>query len=342
MSLKNLSAATKIHKLVKQNLKNKKINLIYKKFEKSLNFNSNFVVAVSGGPDSLALSFLAKVYSIKNNINPKFIIIDHKLRTKSTDEAKKVKKVLSQLSINAQILTWKGRKPTKNIQALAREKRYEFLIKICQKYKIKNILLGHHRDDLYENFFIRLLRGSGLNGLVSFDKINKLSNINLLRPLLNHKKVDLEFLSKYVFSFYINDPSNQDEKYLRIKIRKLISGLQSSGLDKSKFLNTLNNLKLSKYAIDFYTNENIKKNAFYSKIKNKIILNKEFFRQPEEIVFRSFTETLKLIGKGYYPVRGKKLVNLINRLEKNTLSKATLGGCIIEKVNETVIISKEH
>ena len=113
-------------------------------------------------------------------------------------------------------------------------------------------------------------------------------------------------------------------------------------MDKSKFLNTLNNLKLSKYAIDFYTNENIKKNAFYSKIKNKIILNKEFFRQPEEIVFRSFTETLKLIGKGYYPVRGKKLVNLINRLEKNTLSKATLGGCIIEKVNETVIISKEH
>ena len=65
MSLKNLSATTKIPKILKENLKNKRINLIYKKFEKNLNISKSFGVAVSGGPDSLALAFLSKVYAIK-------------------------------------------------------------------------------------------------------------------------------------------------------------------------------------------------------------------------------------------------------------------------------------
>ena len=68
-----MSATIKIHKLFKQNLKNKKIYRIYDKFEKSLIINNNFAVAVSGGPDSLALAFLAKMYSLKKNIKPKFL-----------------------------------------------------------------------------------------------------------------------------------------------------------------------------------------------------------------------------------------------------------------------------
>ena len=93
MSLKNLSVKIKIPKLLKDKLNNKRINQIYKKFEKSLNIKENFIVSVSGGPDSLALAFLSKVYSIKNKLNIKFFIIDHKLRSESTLEAKTVKKV---------------------------------------------------------------------------------------------------------------------------------------------------------------------------------------------------------------------------------------------------------
>ena len=69
-----------------------------------------------------------------------------------------------------EILTWKGKKPFKNIQSLARIKRYELIYTRCDKYKIKNILVGHHLDDLFENFFIRMLRGSGLKGLISLVK----------------------------------------------------------------------------------------------------------------------------------------------------------------------------
>ena len=80
-------------------------------------------------------------------------------------------------------------------------------------------MLGHHLDDLFENFFIRLLRGSGLKGLVSLDKKTMINNVNILRPFLELKKKDLEFISEKVFNFYVKDPSNKNEKYLRIKVR---------------------------------------------------------------------------------------------------------------------------
>ena len=133
MSLKNSSVKIKIPKLLKEKLNNKKIKQTYKIFEKSLNINQNFVVAVSGGADSLALAFLAKIYSIKKRLNPKFLIINHKLRPEASKEAKLVKKILGRFLINADILIWKGKKPTTNLQSLARKKRYELLFRYCEK-----------------------------------------------------------------------------------------------------------------------------------------------------------------------------------------------------------------
>ena len=74
MSLRNSNATTKIPKLLRDNLNNKRINKIYKKFEISLNLDESFAVAVSGGPDSLALAFLSKIYAIKKNLKSKFYI----------------------------------------------------------------------------------------------------------------------------------------------------------------------------------------------------------------------------------------------------------------------------
>ena len=263
MSLKNLNAAIKIPKLLDNNLKNKKINQIYKSFEESLNISEDFIVAVSGGPDSLALAYLAKIYSIKWKLKAKFIIVNHKLRPNSTDEAKNVKKILKKNMIDSQILDWNGKKPTKNIQSLARKKRYELLFTVCDKFRINNVLLGHHQDDLFENFFIRLLRGSGLKGLISLDKKSRIGNKNLLRPLIDQKKDDLIFLSKYVFNFYVSDPSNKDQKYQRIRIRSLIEELRICGLDKKKFSNTINNLKRLNNIVDFYVSQNLRKNSFF-------------------------------------------------------------------------------
>ena len=111
MSLKNLSVRKKIPNIYKSRLLNQRLNHIYKKFEKSFKIDTNFIVGVSGGSDSLALAFLTKVYALKKNLKPKYFIVDHKLRKESTYEANKVKRVLKSLKINSHVLTWKGKKP---------------------------------------------------------------------------------------------------------------------------------------------------------------------------------------------------------------------------------------
>ena len=139
MSPKSLNVSKKTHKFLLNKLKDKRILQIYKKFENDSVINQDFIVAVSGGPDSLALSFLAKIFSIKNSLNVKYLIVDHKLRKESTSEAKYVQKILKKYLISLEILTWNGPKPKKNIQSLARDKRYELLIRKAKKFNIRVI-----------------------------------------------------------------------------------------------------------------------------------------------------------------------------------------------------------
>ena len=341
MSPKNLIVQNKTHKFLFSKLKNKRISQIYNKFERYLSIDKDFIVAVSGGPDSLALSFLGKIYSIKKNLNVKYFIVDHNLRNNSTSEAKNVQKQLKNFSINLNILSWHGIKPKKNIQSVARDKRYKLLIKNAKKLNIKNILLGHHLDDLLENFFIRISRGSGLNGLVSLDQNTQYQKVNLIRPLLNFNKKDLIYVSKYIFGSFVKDPSNKDDKFKRVKIRNFLEQLESEGFDKKKFILTIKNLKIANENIKFYTQKNLAKNTFFLKKKESVILKENFFINSKEVVFRSFTEIIKTVGKKYYPSRGKKIDRVIQSITNKSFLKTTLGGCLIKKVNQTVIVSKE-
>jgi tRNA(Ile)-lysidine synthase len=342
MNQKSLSVKSKIHKKILSYLKNKKILGIFKKFENSLNINNKFAVAVSGGPDSLSLAFLSKCFSLKNKLDVKYFIVDHGLRKESSAEAEAAVKILKKINVYCKIIKWNGKKPTTNIQSIARKKRYSLLVNECKKNKIKYILLGHHLDDLFENFFIRILRGSGLNGIVSFDRqvIYKDRNTEILRPLLNLEKKDLIYLSKEIFNFYIKDPSNRDKNFKRIRIRNLLNSLKKEGLDKKKFLLTINNLKDSNKSIKFYVDKNIDKNSTFLK-NNTIILKKFFFDQSHEVIFRSLTKVIQTIGKKYYPVRGKSISELMKKVDSYALFKITLGGCFIERINESIIISKE-
>ena len=341
MSLKNLNVSKKTHKFLLDKLKDKKTLQIYKKFEKNLPNKKKFIVAVSGGPDSLALSFLAKIYSIIKSIDIKYFIVDHRLRKNSKLEAKNVQKKLKNFSIKLNILTWEGEKPRKNIQSIAREKRYKLLTDEAKKFKIKNILLGHHLDDLFENFFIRILRGSGLKGLISLDKEAHLNQVNLIRPLIEIDKKDLIYISNYIFGSYVKDPSNEDDKFKRVKIRNFLKQLSLEGFDRKKFFLTIKNLKFANENIDFYIKKNLEDNLTTLTQKNNIILKENFFSQSNEVVFRSLSEVIKIVGKKHYAVRGKKIEKVIDLIRTKSSFKVTLGGCIIKKVNETVIFSKE-
>jgi len=344
MKKKSLSVKKKVHNLILSHLNDPKILKIFSIFKGNLDIKNKFSVALSGGPDSMSLAFLAKCFSIINKVNVKFYLVNHKLRKDSSTEAKIVVSVLKKFDINCQILVWNGKKPSSNIQAVARNKRYSLLTGACKLDKIKCLLLGHHLDDLYENFLIRLLRGSGLKGLTSFDEKAEYKNngINILRPLINIEKKDLVYLSNKVFNFFVKDPSNLNENFKRIRIRNLMANLEKEGLDKKKFGLTISNLKDSNRSINFYVKNNIKTNSKFLKNNNIFILNKFFFNQPNEIILRSLIFIMKSISKKYYSARGKSINALILKIQSNKIDKkVTLGGCFIEKINETILISRE-
>ena len=348
MRKKNLNAKKKIHNFYFKKLKDPRIKKIYLSFKKKLDDNNinNFCVAVSGGEDSLALTFLAKCYSLEKNTKAYFFIVDHKIRKNSTLESNIVKNKLKRFQIVSEILTFKKQKKISNLQSFARENRYNLIINQSLKKKFDLVLTAHHEDDLLENFFIRLLRGSGLKGLISFRKIkSKVKSdhkISILRPLIDVSKKDLVYITKNTFNFNVYDPSNEDDQFLRVKVRKLISKLEKDGLTFNKFKVSLKNLSKSNDAIDYFVQKNIYDNSIYLKLSKKIILKKDFLNQPNEIVFRSFSEIIHKIGKKKTFTRGSKVVNLLKYLKSsNNYSKKTLSGCIIQKIEKSVVISQE-
>ena len=345
MKKKSLDVQLKKHKIISIYLKDKKIRDIYKIFSKNLFSqirNQKFCIGVSGGPDSLALSYLSKLYAKQYKTSFKALVVNHRLRSESKRESENVKKLLLSKGIQTKILNWDGKVPKSNIQSKAREIRYKLIIDECKKFRSSNLVLGHHADDLIENFFIRLFRGSGLKGLSSFNLASnkKQNNTKIIRPLLKVSKIDLIYISKFIFGTYIVDPSNFKEKYLRTKIRNYISSFQSDGLDIDKVKLTIKNLYIANKSLDYYYSK-AQLNYLRYLNKNKCLINIEIFNEDAEILFRIISDTILKVGKNYYPPRGKDLKNLILKMKKKDFKQATLGKCIICKIKNSFIIKNE-
>jgi len=323
---------------------NNKTFLIYSNFKTYLDRSikeKSFLVAVSGGPDSLALTALSKIYSIEKKRDIFFVLIDHGIRPESAKEAKAVKSLLKKKKINLTVLKNKD-KIYKNIQSNARNVRYKLLLNFCIKKKIKFILTGHHRDDQIETFLIRLSRGSGIQGLSSMKKISNLNNkIKLIRPLLDEKKKDLSLLGKKYFGKIFKDPSNINKKYLRTKIRELIKSFEKSGIKHDKIISSINNLGETRDTLNNYISK-VEKSCITKKKKEININLKNFLLENQEIQLKIFSNSIKNISKSYYPPRAKKIMNLLNRVKYDKDLKTTLGGCLIRKTNNNLVICKEE
>ena len=304
--------------------------------------NKNFAIAVSGGPDSLCLAYFSKIYSSEFGNKAHTLIVNHKLRKEAYKEAMKVKDILKQKRITSKILNWEGKIAKNNIQKKARDMRYYLISKYCIKNKIKYLLTAHHEDDQIETFFIRLIRGSGLTGLSSMQEKTKYNNrLKIVRPFLSFRKNELKYVTLNYFKTYIKDPSNNDEKFLRVRIRKYRKKMEREGLDTRKIKKTVDNLLSANQAINFYKNKALHKHVTFIS-KNKCVISKQIFLdEAEEIIFKSFSDILSLVSGTYYPPRSKKVLNLINRFKNSKFNKSTLGGCVVEEKDNFVLISKE-
>ena len=332
MRTKNLNVTRPDHLNICQ-----KVKSILKKYKN----NNTFVVAVSGGSDSLALVSIIKNLMQENKYKFFFAIVDHNLRKNSAAEALSVKRLLSKYDINLTILKNK-KKIDKNIQKNAREIRYNLLEKFCKKKKAKSLIVAHHQDDQVETFLMRLSRGSGVEGLSSMNEIATLKQgTSLIRPLLDFKKNELISITKHTFNKFFKDPSNKNRKFLRTNIREVKKNLEKKGIDIEKIVRSIKNIASTKDAINFYVERSIKK---YITFKGKLtILNLEKFRQePKEIKFKIVNKIIKKTTNSYYPPRSKKVLNLIDGFQRNRIKKLTLGGCIFERKNRFLFVSKER
>jgi len=344
MKRKNLTATKKVKKNKLQLHDAKTLNF-YLKFKSNIVKiikKNPFAVAVSGGSDSLCLAYFCKIYATENKNKMHILIVDHMLRKESSKEALKVRGILKKKKINRKILKWKGIIPTSNIQKNARDMRYSLIASYCLKKNIKYLMTAHHEDDQIENFFIRLIRGSGLSGLASMSAKTKYNNnLKILRPFLNIKKNDLRYITIRYFKTFIKDPSNKNKNFLRIRIRKYRKNMEKEGLDTKKIVKTVDNLMSANQAINFYKNKALYKHTSFIS-KNKCLINKKIFSEEAgEIIFKCTSDILSLISGSYYPPRSKKIVNLIDRIKKGKFSKCTLGGCIIEEKDSSVLVQKE-
>ena len=329
------------------NLKNgfkefKDLSKIFSNFKNKLNLShkKKFVVAVSGGPDSLALAALTKAYTYYHKSKFYYVLINHNIRKNSLQEAKKVKNLLKKKQINLKVISNK-RKIEKNIQGEARNIRYELLSDFCIKNNIRSLITAHNLEDQVETFLIRLSRGSGLRGLSAMRPKSKInSKIDLYRPLLDTKKKFLIEISKKTFGNFVKDPSNKNLKYLRTKVRSLKKPLEKSGVEYEQIFKSIRNLSESRDSLDDFLKKEFSK--IIKKKDNEILINlKKFKNHNNEIKMAIINASIKKLKKNYYDPRAKKVINLIRAIDKKGFKKSTLGGCIFFKKGINLCLKNE-
>lgn len=180
-----------------------------------------FVVAVSGGPDSMALLHLVNRLKEKIDISVICAHVNHNVRKESAGEKIFVEQFCHQNKIifESMVIEEYG---DDNFHNEARNKRYHYFSSIVRKYQAKYLLTAHHGDDLMETILMRIVRGSTLKGYSGFSKIVDMASYKILRPLIEVTKEDiLKYNRKNNISF-VQDASNQKDVYTRNRFRKYI------------------------------------------------------------------------------------------------------------------------
>ncbi|MDR3289718.1 MAG: tRNA lysidine(34) synthetase TilS [Rickettsiales bacterium] len=300
--------------------------------------NANkILIAVSGGIDSLAMTFLINEWIKQNDKDLFTITIDHKIRIPtSTNEANYIHKLLSDNNIKHVTKTCPEGIHSENE---AREYRYKFIFEYMKEQKIDVVLLAHHLQDQVENFLIRLFRGSGIRGLSSMQKVSKMQGFTLIRPLLNARKEDLkQYLSTNNIK-WCEDDSNEDEKYLRNKIRNFLNSFEeknniirriNNSIDTFQKANEIVESNIVTKGANLYTNHKIGDNVLHVNFLNSL---------NEEEKHRVLLNIVKNVSKSQQPPRFEKLKRLLDNID--TIKKYTFAGCVFEKKGDTIIVYKE-
>jgi tRNA(Ile)-lysidine synthase len=259
---------------------------------------SRILLAVSGGPDSTALLWLAARWRDAHKNAPKLIAatVDHRLRPEAKREAAQAAKLARKLKISHHVLSWRGKKPKTGLPEAARAARYEFLIALARKAGAEAIVTAHTRDDQAETMLHRIGRGSGVTGLAGIRRKSERDGVIILRPLLGLPKARLEsILRKEGISFAV-DPTNSDPNFLRPRLRRLAPALAKEGIDSTRLSLLAKRLGRVELAIETAVHEALPRAALPSNENCVRYDARTLFALPEEISLRLLGRAVGHVG----------------------------------------------
>lgn len=295
-------------------------------------------VAVSGGADSTALMLLLARW---NKAKLSIFTVDHGLRAGSRKEAEAVGEWARRLGLAHEVLAWRGDKPKSNIQAEARAARYRLLAEACHRDGVKALVSAHHRDDQAETFLLRLARGSGVDGLSAMDAESEVMGISLLRPLLEVPRARLRATLQAAGQEWIEDPSNEDKRFARVRVRAVIEALAEEGLSAERLAATAKSMRRARLALDAATDELASAAARLEPAGYCSLDREALLAVPEEIALRLVARALMAVAGRAYRPRLERLERLFSALRGTEKGRWTLAGCRIAAGRGQVLIWRE-
>ena len=285
-------------------------------------------VAVSGGPDSMALVFLLNKWIEKNNGSLLALIVDHQLRKNSNLEAKNIKKYLSQYKIKSKLFIVDKRNIIKKTMDEARRNRFNQLIKFCSKNNIFHLFIAHHYDDNLETFLLRKIAGSNFEGLCAMQQKIIIDDVQVLRPLLKFKKKNILKYNNEHNIFFVNDQSNENLIYSRIVVRKFLSKQKIYKKQIEKDFKKIQNL------FPFYRKmifQIFNRLSIHISKNNVLIKTNNFFKNDREIQTKIIEIIYKFLRPNKSFLRYQKIVNSLNFINSKKKVNTNLGGICIKK-----------
>lgn len=299
-------------------------------------------LAVSGGPDSMALLVLAAQEARRSGRQIHALTVDHGLRAEARAEALQVGAWAKALGVPHAILTHAGARPTVSIQSAARDIRYRLMGEWCDEHGIAGLLVAHTQDDQAETLLLRLARGSGVDGLSGMAADATRDGLRILRPLLTVPRQDLLALLEAHRQDYVSDPSNDDAQHARVRMRALRPLLEAEGLTAQRLAETAARLAMARDALTGWTNAHIMACTQFDAGGWARIDRARFVDVPMEIGLRSLSRMVMAISGAAYPPRLHHTRSLLERLHQSDFSGATLGGVRFAARKDAVFAFREQ
>jgi tRNA(Ile)-lysidine synthase len=263
------------------------------------------------------------------------LTVDHDLLPNSQKEAERVRKLAGAAGLKAHVLTWKGAKPSSDIEAEARNARYALMGAWCDEHRVPFLYVAHTEEDQAETFLLRLARGSGLDGLSAMQAISPIpvaeyAGIRLVRPLLEFAKSGLRDFLRFRKVEWSEDPMNGDPRFARSRLRAAWPQLEGLGLSPSRIADAARHLARARAALENMTESYLQRGTRPGE-DGAIALDPLRLKMlPREVGLRALAAVLSRVSGEEYRPRFDSLERLFDSILGSSLAGgATLHGCIV-------------